>query len=153
VSFKEAKRNYEIWDCEMLAITEALKDWHQFLARLDNPFEIWTDHCNLEFWHTMQHLAHCQARWALLLADYNFILVHKLGKENGIADSFSRPTRFQVTDAEDNRDQLVLNHEHFVTLAATTFAKPLALKQKIQDCSDCEVKVAQALKVLHKKGS
>jgi hypothetical protein len=25
--FKEAKRNYEIWDCEMLAITEALKDW------------------------------------------------------------------------------------------------------------------------------
>jgi hypothetical protein len=26
-SFKEAERNYEIWDREMLAITEALKDW------------------------------------------------------------------------------------------------------------------------------
>jgi hypothetical protein len=48
-SFKEAKRNYKIWDCEMLAITKALKDWRQFLAGLDNPFEIWADHCNLEF--------------------------------------------------------------------------------------------------------
>jgi hypothetical protein len=79
----------------------------------------------------MQHFTCCQACWALLLADYNFVLVHKPGKENGIADPFSRPSRFQVTDAEDNRDQLVLNPEHFVTLAATAFAKPLALKQKI----------------------
>jgi hypothetical protein len=90
-SFKEAECNYEIWDCEMLAITEALKDWRQFLARLDNPFEIWTNHCNLEFWHTTQHLTCCQAHWALLLADYNFVLVHKLGKENGIANPLSCP--------------------------------------------------------------
>jgi hypothetical protein len=69
VSFKEAECNYEIWDREMLAITEALKDWHQFLARLDDPFEIWTNHRNLEFWRTTQHLTRCQARWALLLAD------------------------------------------------------------------------------------
>jgi hypothetical protein len=48
-SFQEAERNYKIWNCEMLMITEALKDWCQFLAGLDNPFEIWTDHCNLEF--------------------------------------------------------------------------------------------------------
>jgi hypothetical protein len=39
-SFKEAKCNYKIWNCEMLAITEALKDWCQFLARLDDSFEI-----------------------------------------------------------------------------------------------------------------
>jgi hypothetical protein len=37
-------------------------------------------------------------------------------------------------------------------LAATTFAKPPALEQKIQDCSDHKVEVAQALEVLHKKG-
>jgi hypothetical protein len=92
--FKEAERNYKIWDREMLAITKALKNWRQFLAGLDNPFEIWTDHRNLEFWRTMQHLTRCQARWALLLADYNFVLVYKLGKENGIVDPLSRPFRF-----------------------------------------------------------
>jgi hypothetical protein len=125
----------------MLTITEALKDWRQFLAGLDNPFEIWTDHRNLEFWRTMQHLMRRQARWALLLANYNFVLVHKPGKENGIADPLSCPSRFQVTDAEDNRDQLVLNPKHFVTLAATAFAKPPALEQKIRNCSNCEVEV------------
>jgi hypothetical protein len=115
----------------MLAITKALKNWHQFLARLNNSFEIWTDHRNLEFWRTTQHFTCCQACWALLLADYNFVLVHKLGKENGIADPLSCPIYFQITDAEDNWDQLVLNPEHFVMLAATAFAKPPALKQKI----------------------
>jgi hypothetical protein len=80
------------------------------------------------------------------------VLVHKPGKENGIANPLSRPSRFQVMDAEDNWDQLVLNPEHFVTLAATAFAKPPALEQKIRDCSDCEVEVAQALEVLRKKG-
>jgi transposase InsO family protein len=80
------------------------------------------------------------------------VLVHKLGKENGIADPLSCPSRFQVTDAEDNRDQLVLNPERFITLAASAFAKPPALEQKIQDCSDREVEVAQALEVLRKKG-
>jgi hypothetical protein len=130
-SFKEAKRNYEIWDCEMLAITKAFKNWRQFLAGLDNPFKIWTNHRNLEFWCTMQHLTRRQARWALLLANYNFVLIHKPGKENGIADPLSHPSRFQVTDAEDNRDQLILNPECFATLAATAFAKPPALEQKI----------------------
>jgi hypothetical protein len=107
-SFKEAEHNYEIWDREMLAITKALKDWRQTLAGLDNPVEIWTDHCNLEFWRTTQHLTRCQARWALLLADYNFVLVHKPGKENGIANPLFCPSHFQVTDAEDNRDQFVV---------------------------------------------
>jgi hypothetical protein len=47
---------------------------------------------------------------------------------------------------------LVLNPERFATLAATAFAKPLALEQKIRDCTDREVEVAQALEVLRKKG-
>jgi hypothetical protein len=100
----------------------------------------------------MQHLTHCQARWALLLADYNFVLVHKPGKENGIANPLPCLSCFQVMNAEDNRDQLVLNPKQFVMLAATAFAKPPALQQKIRDCSNCEVEVAQALEVLCKKG-
>jgi hypothetical protein len=115
----------------MLAITKALKDWRQFLAELDDSFKIWTNHCNLEFWCTMQHLTHCQACWALLLADYNIVLVHKLGKENSITNSLSCPTCFQITDAEDNWNQLVFNPSYFAMLAATAFAKPLELKRKI----------------------
>jgi hypothetical protein len=49
VFFNKAEHNYEIWDCEMLAITKAFKNWCQFLAGLDDPFKIWTNHRNLEF--------------------------------------------------------------------------------------------------------
>jgi hypothetical protein len=78
----------------MLAITKALKDWCQFLAGLNDPFRIWTNYRNLEFWCTMQHLTHCLARWALLLAGFNFVLVHKPGKKNGITDPLSCPAHF-----------------------------------------------------------
>ena len=42
-----AERNYEIYDREMLAVIEGLPD----------PFEIITDHSNLEFWRTAQDLS------------------------------------------------------------------------------------------------
>jgi hypothetical protein len=89
----KAEHNYEIYDCEMLAITEALKDWRMYLEGLPQFFEIITDHRNLEFWHTAQNLTHCQAHWALLLADYDFVLIHKPGVENGASDGLSRQSR------------------------------------------------------------
>lgn len=46
----EAERNYDIYNREMLAIVRALKDWRHYLEGLPEPFEIITDHCNLEFW-------------------------------------------------------------------------------------------------------
>ena len=63
-SMQPAERNYEIHDREMLAIIEALKDWRYFLEGLPSPFEIITDHSNLQFWRTAQDLSRRQARWA-----------------------------------------------------------------------------------------
>ena len=56
-SMDPAECNYEIYDQEMLAIIEALKDWRNFLEGLPQPFEIITDHQNLEFWRTAQDLS------------------------------------------------------------------------------------------------
>lgn len=106
----------------MLAITKALKDWRQFLEGLPETFEIHTDHRNLEFWCISQHFTYRQACWALLLADYNFILIHKPGIENGAADGLLRDSRHAVTDAEDNQDQTVLSPEHFHSLVTMHFA-------------------------------
>ena len=47
-----AERNYEIYDRELLAIVEALRDWRHFLEGLPKPFEIITDHANLQYWRT-----------------------------------------------------------------------------------------------------
>ena len=56
-SMTETERNYDIYDREMLAIYDALKDWRHFLEGLPQPFEIWTDHQNLKFWQTAQNLS------------------------------------------------------------------------------------------------
>jgi hypothetical protein len=157
-SMNEAERNYEIYDREMLAITKALKNWRMYLEGLPQPFEIITDHRNLEFWRTAQNLMHCQARWALLLADYNFVLIHKPGVENSANDGLSRQSRHRVSDAEDNNDQVVLSPKHFHRLAATAFdlgsAKVSApsLEKRIKDCLDRESSMAEALKSLKAKG-
>ena len=73
----KAESNYKIWNYKMLAICEALKNWCYYLKELSELFEIWTDHCNFKFWFTMQHLTWWQAQWVLLLANYNFKLVHQ----------------------------------------------------------------------------
>ncbi|GJF00978.1 RNase H-like domain-containing protein [Phanerochaete sordida] len=81
-----AERSYEIWDREMLPIIKALNDWCQFLEGLPKPFDILTDHQNLQYWRTTQNLTHSQARWACYLAEYNFCIIHKPGKTHYIAD-------------------------------------------------------------------
>ena len=51
-SMQPAERNYQIYDREMLAIIEALKDWRHFLEGLRGEFQIVSDHSNLEYWQT-----------------------------------------------------------------------------------------------------
>ena len=55
-SMQPAERNYQIYDREMLAIIEALKDWRHFLEGLRGEFQIVSDHSNLEYWCTAQDL-------------------------------------------------------------------------------------------------
>ena len=151
-SMTEAERNYEIYDREMLAIHDALKDWRHFLEGLPEPFEIWTDHQNLQFWRTAQHLSRRQARWSLLLADFNFIMTYKPGKTNTRADPLSRLTVEEVSDADDNNDQIVLKPERFRVAATATLAEIPVLENRIRDCTHRETEVAQALTTLRKKG-
>jgi len=44
-----AKRNYEIYNKELLAIVEALTKWRQYLLDATKKFEVWTDHKNLKY--------------------------------------------------------------------------------------------------------
>ncbi|THH06735.1 hypothetical protein EW145_g3878 [Phellinidium pouzarii] len=59
----EAERNYEIYDKEMLAIVQALKEWCHYLLGAKQPFEVWTDHTNLTYFRSPQKLNCRQARW------------------------------------------------------------------------------------------
>jgi len=70
-AMNETERNYEIYDWELLAIMEELKQWKQYLIGNDQ-FEIWTDHKNLGYFKKLQKLNRCQAWWMTELQKYNF---------------------------------------------------------------------------------
>jgi len=56
------KRNYKIYDKELLAIVEALTKWRQYLLDAMEKFEIWTDHGNLKYFRKPQNLNGRQVR-------------------------------------------------------------------------------------------
>jgi len=89
-SLSDTERNYEIHDKEMLAVVRCLEAWRHFLERAAVKFEIWTDYKNLEYFMKAQKLNQRQARWALYLSRFDFMLKHVPGSKMGKADSLSR---------------------------------------------------------------
>ena len=44
--------NYDIYDKELLAIVEALREWRVYLEGIVTPIQIYIDHKNLLYWMT-----------------------------------------------------------------------------------------------------
>ena len=74
-------------------------------------FEIWTDHKNLQYFMMSQKLNCRQARWALYLLQFNFMLKHIPGKSMGKADGLSRRPDWQERVERDNEDQKLIKPE------------------------------------------
>jgi hypothetical protein len=83
-----AERNYPVHDREMLAVVYALRKWRHYL--LGRPVTILTDHKALEYFATQPHLNERQARWSGLLAEFDYRISHRPGKQNQVADALSR---------------------------------------------------------------
>ena len=82
--------NYEIHDKELLAIVKSIEHWRGELRSVASPFKILTDHKNLCYFMTSQRLTERQARWALLLSEYQFKLEFRAGKLAQRPDALSR---------------------------------------------------------------
>jgi len=74
-------------------------------------FEIWTDHKNLEYFIKAQKLNRRQARWALYLSRFNFMLKHVPGSRMEKADSLSRRLDWEVGVEKDNKDETLVKPE------------------------------------------
>ncbi|RAL64648.1 hypothetical protein DID88_001681 [Monilinia fructigena] len=85
-----AELNYEVHDKEMLSIIRSLGHWKSELAGSPHQIRIYTDHKALEYFMTTKALNARQARWAEVLADYNFIIMYRPGKDNPLADALTR---------------------------------------------------------------
>ena len=55
-TFSPAEQNYNIYDRELLAVIQALKEWHHYLMGTKHPVIIITDHKNLGYFKQPQNL-------------------------------------------------------------------------------------------------
>ncbi|SPC63756.1 related to Gag-pol polyprotein [Ustilago sp. UG-2017b] len=78
-----AERNYEIHDKELLAVVACLTQWRHMLAGLPSQLVILTDHEALKYFKSQRRITGRQARWAVLLADFDFILQYRPGDKAG----------------------------------------------------------------------
>ena len=70
-----AEQNYYIGNKELLAIKLALEEWRHWLEGAQVPFQVWTDHKNLEYLQTTKRLNSRQARWSLFFYFFFFFFL------------------------------------------------------------------------------
>jgi RNase H-like domain found in reverse transcriptase len=115
--------NYEIYDKELLAIIKSLEEWRPELQGIQEPFEIITDHKNLQYFMTTKALNQRQVRWSEFLSGFNFRIVYRPGNKAVRPDALSRKRedRPSKTNASDerlkNRERVLLPADRFESAA------------------------------------
>ena len=82
--------NYKIYKKELLAITDAFKEWRRYLEGARQKISVYTDHCGLEWFTQNKPLNQRQARWALELDGFDFHIIYWPRVKNTKPDALSR---------------------------------------------------------------
>jgi hypothetical protein len=141
-SFTGAEHNYDTHDKELLAIIKALEFWRIFLEGTKEPITVFTDHKNLEYWQESCTFNRRHARWHLLLANYNFRIHYRPGKQSGKPDALSRrPDHLDIAP----EPQIMLPKEVFVSIATEPEIK---LQNRIERLLDQDESLEEILTFL-----
>ena len=92
-----AEAKYSSYEGECLAVVWAVAHFRCYL--FGNPFTIITDHQPLKWLMESDKLTGKLARWALILQEYDFDVVHRLGTANLDVDGLSRNPSTSQQDA------------------------------------------------------
>ncbi|KAJ1164023.1 hypothetical protein NDU88_004470 [Pleurodeles waltl] len=85
-----AEQHYSVLERELLALKTACLEWRQFLMGSKEPFEVRTDHRNLQCLRNFVCQNSRQARWAFFFSQYDFFITYIPGSQNILADALSR---------------------------------------------------------------
>nr|GEX17147.1 hypothetical protein [Tanacetum cinerariifolium] len=97
----DTRRRYSTYDKEFYAIVRNLEYWRRYL--LSAEFILYSDHQALKFIQGPAKLKPRHAKWVETLQDFSFVIRHKAGSANSVADALSRhpallsSTSFQVS--------------------------------------------------------
>ncbi|KAF7578900.1 PRP38-assoc domain containing protein [Pyrenophora tritici-repentis] len=102
-----AECNYEIYDKELLAIVNAFEQWRFELSGTDDPIMVLSDHQALQTFMTTKRLNRRQARWAEFMAEFNFIIKYRPGKQGTKPDALTR----RPGDLPESPDDIRRRHQ------------------------------------------
>lgn len=119
--------NYEIFDKELLAIVNAFETWTAELGSVEASTLILSDHKNLEHFTTTKKLNRRQARWSEMLADFDFKIVFRPGKQGAKPDALTRISSDKPLDDNDERKK----HQHQILLKPQQILRHLEIKHQM----------------------
>ena len=112
--FNDAELNYEIYDKELLAIIQCLKEWRAYCEGSLQKITIYSDHKNLEYFSTSKVLTRRQARWMEFLSHIDFNIVYRKGTLMGKPDALTRRSELQGgSRASEAAPKALLGAENF----------------------------------------
>ncbi|KAK3562613.1 hypothetical protein QTP86_002339, partial [Hemibagrus guttatus] len=96
------ERNYDVGNKELLAMKAAIEEWRHWLEGSTYPFQVITDHKNLEYIKSAKRLNPRQARWSLFFTRFQFTVTYHPGSKNSKADALSRRHDHPQTEFKPN---------------------------------------------------
>ena len=91
----EARMRYSTYDRELYAVIQALRYWRHYL--LPQEFVLYSDHEALRFLNFQKKLNPRHGKWVEFIQAYTFVLKHRAGTENRVADALSRRSMFLIS--------------------------------------------------------
>ena len=129
--FSATKINYEIHNKELLAIVDSFQEWRYLLEGVTHQVTIYINYKNLEYFMSTCVLNWRQTRWNMSLSRFDFGIVHRHVKQQGLSDALFRHSNLIPKEREAAYDQqrtillklecLCLRTTHVSTSVNTTF--------------------------------
>ena len=91
----DARLRYSTYDKELYAVVQALRYWRHYL--LPQEFVLFSDHEALRFLSSQKKLNPRHGKWVEFIQGYTFVLKHRAGTENRVADALSRRSMLMNT--------------------------------------------------------
>ena len=95
-----AEKNYNVTEREALGVVSGIKYFQHYLY--GTHFKVYTDHSAVRWLMSLKMPCGRLGRWALLLQQYDFEIIHRAGASNGNADALSRRPYESIVAAVDS---------------------------------------------------